>query len=577
MEAIRKVKSQHQRPTFDRILVSYNKLKKCPTPILALRSHIESAVRKGLIKAVQSSTGGSTAYVLVESSKSQFPIFTPEDDEESRSFVSTANECSNEESIDFNDYEVDSERQDCTDSEHSHQMLPSLPSADDDNSVSTKSVSTQSVNHNKNREVIRRHVTVPSSCNPEDIDTTRSKNDHHNWLLEELPRYTPFMAQRGDRVIYLRDAHNIYIKYELKELLELYTESNCDVNQIDSAIGADRCIVKALVTKVRFLQNNYIRFSMIELQNIPEDSDIFCFNVIYRPNRGICDFLVLEKLFNDSKTRVWTEGSEFRSLWKKSWWTGRITGQSAFDPQYPDSPFKRYQIKWDTGEKGRLSSWDLFQIDPDRLPKRRENGVVINREDLLKINYKPYLSEWPAVENLDCQRWRYYELKRVYNGIKFIETAVDKSVVKLLEVPLNKEISYPIGLKLIKKRLKNLFYRRKEALNDDIEMLKVNAKLYIKPRDLKYGDDLVSLLLNIAKDTEIVNEEQWKSLLNNYPKLIEGLPERNSTNDGSHSCKRAGSSDRNSTKKRLKSSKSNRNNTSSQTTCKDSSEKVSLR
>ena len=583
LEAIDIVKSQHQRPTFDRILVSYKKLNKDAkaTPILILRSHIESAIRKGLIRAVESSNGVATSYLPTNTYKNHSPsgsskygrssesrVLSCESQtsgtssislENSKSFDnmfhvnSKINEIPTNDYIDFSDIDIEEDREEDSESELSPQMFPSL--ANNSTSFSLNSVPIPSYNHSRNREVIRRHTTVPSSCNPEDIQQLLSKSDHQNWLLEELPRYTPFIGQKGDRVVYLRDAHRIYIDYELQELLKLYKESNCDCEQIDKAIG-DKYIVKAIVTKVKFYQNNYIRFSIIELKNTPEDTDAFCFNVLYRPNRGICDFLVLEKFFNQSQTCVWKSGSEFRSLWKKSWWTGRVIGKSVFNEQYPDSPFKCYKIKWHTDEEGRLSPWDLFEIEPTRLPKRKENGVLVQRADLLHINYKPDLNEWPEVDNLDFQKWRYFELKRVYSGIKFIEKYVDKSVLKLLDVPPNKEISYPIDLRLIKKRLKNLFYRRKDAVITEIENLKANAKLYIKPKYLKFGEDVVSLLLAIANDNEVINHEHLKMLLDSYPHLIQGIQDKSSTQSSSGSQKRSSSLVQNSTKKKFKGNRS---------------------
>ena len=204
---------------------------------------------------------------------------------------------------------------------------------------------------------------------------------------------------------------------------------------------------------------------------------------------------------------------------------------------------------WHTNEKGQLSPWDIFQIDPDRLPKRKENGVLVTREDMLKINYKPSFNEWPEVYDKEMDSWRCYESKRIYNAIKFIEKNLSEHIVSIFKECHNSEIAYPVNLQLIKERLKNLFYRRKEAIIRDITFLKTNAKLYVKKSDFKNCEEFVDLLLSVANDCQSIKVEHFDAHLNKFPLLKEDTPDlpqespsmssscdTNSTNSSSNDC-----------------------------------------
>ncbi len=36
--------------------------------------------------------------------------------------------------------------------------------------------------------------------------------------VETMPRYSPLIVQKGDRVVYLRDAHQLYLENEIQQL-----------------------------------------------------------------------------------------------------------------------------------------------------------------------------------------------------------------------------------------------------------------------------------------------------------------------------------------------------------------------
>lgn len=394
-----------------------------------------------------------------------------------------------------------------------------------DNSMVFKSLPNASVNHKKNKEVVRKRTTLsPTKCDTSDDDYPRI--DYENWLTETLPRYSPFIAQKGDRIVYLRDAHNIYIENEIKVLFENYKNFQCTAQHISKALQSDDSIIIATIIDVKFFQIRGIKFSVITLKCTLNEKQIQ-FNVLYRPNRGICEFLVLEQFYNRSVDMKWKSNDEFRSLWKKSWWIGIIVNKSIFNQKYPNSLFKCFEIKWNTNESGRLSPWDLFPVDQNRLPKNKLNGILTTPEDLLEYNYKPSINklsiifnEWPVIEEIDCNKWRSHECKRIYNGIKTIEKNISKSILSAFKNVNHKSVSYPVNLKCIKDRLKYMYYRRYDSIKNDINILRLNSKLYLKKTEFKNADDFIDLILLIVNDLKCVKEEQYIKHIMNYKHLI---------------------------------------------------------
>ena len=173
-------------------------------------------------------------------------------------------------------------------------------------SLSLNSTPIKSFNHNRNKEVLKKHLFSPSDQNTKQLEAII---DYKNWLMEPLPKYSPFIAQKGDKVVYLSDAHNIYIEYELKELRVLYEKFLSTSEEINAAIGSDDYIINAIVSEVKFYEINGISLTVIQLRSL-SNAKPFKFNVIYRPNRGICEFLVLENLYKQSLNNEWKRGKE---------------------------------------------------------------------------------------------------------------------------------------------------------------------------------------------------------------------------------------------------------------------------
>ncbi len=50
------------------------------------------------------------------------------------------------------------------------------------------------------------------NINPKNESKDQNKFEYNDWLSETMPRYSPFIAQKRDRVVYLRDGINYMLK-----------------------------------------------------------------------------------------------------------------------------------------------------------------------------------------------------------------------------------------------------------------------------------------------------------------------------------------------------------------------------
>lgn len=86
---------------------------------------------------------------------------------------------------------------------------------------------------------------------------------------------------------------------------------------------------------------------------------------------GFPDFLVERTRYDAAMQRNWTCRDKCRVWWRNegeedgSWWDGRILSVKAKSPEFPDSPWERYTIRYksDPTETHLHSPWELFDAD----------------------------------------------------------------------------------------------------------------------------------------------------------------------------------------------------------------------
>uniref|UniRef100_A0A8C9T218 Bromodomain and WD repeat domain containing 3 n=1 Tax=Scleropages formosus TaxID=113540 RepID=A0A8C9T218_SCLFO len=205
------------------------------------------------------------------------------------------------------------------------------------------------------------------------------------------------------------------------------------------------------------------------------------FSLKYHDMPDVIDFLVLQQFYNEAKERNWQSGMRFRSIIDDAWWFGSVENQQPFQSEYPDSLFQCYAVRWDNGEREKMSPWDMEPIPEEAaFPDEEGDGVPVLEEELKALLYRPQEGEWGVhTRDEDCER--------VICGIDQLLTLdIAKpfsSPVDLRDYPLYCiVVAYPTDLGTIRKRLENRFYRRISALMWEVRYIEHNARTFNEPQ-----------------------------------------------------------------------------------------------
>ncbi|XP_054156039.1 bromodomain and WD repeat-containing protein 3-like [Oppia nitens] len=361
-------------------------------------------------------------------------------------------------------------------------------------------------------------------------------DDYRHWVCETLPRRTPFIGQIGDRVVYMMDAHQVYMKFPFMDLQDEYRLFKCSLDDIRRSVPEAAIIgeIHARILGIKFLQKHNIQFTLIQLETVDylNTGSHQQFTVLYRPMAGIYDFLVLEKFHSDCQLmKSWSAGNEFKTIFRKSngtysWWFGRVVQcPSIFDQNYPQSAYNSVRVRFNYGDEDNLSPWDIYDVGDQERDRSIKYGLPVKRQHLLDTNYRPYLREWPEVDGVDLPLWRYHECRRIYKTLSAIDSRIDAKLVNSLQdyyqaLPY---FAYPITPAIIRERLNNMFYRRKEAIGYDLKLMRDNCRLFTHATDdwRKLLDQLCQLYLDVITDTRATDEN-----CDEYVGKYEQLPRR---------------------------------------------------
>uniref|UniRef100_A0AAR2IIZ8 Bromo domain-containing protein n=1 Tax=Pygocentrus nattereri TaxID=42514 RepID=A0AAR2IIZ8_PYGNA len=298
------------------------------------------------------------------------------------------------------------------------------------------------------------------------------------WITDVVPRKSPFVPQMGDEVIYFRQGHEAYVEAVCRS--NLYP-INLDKQPWKKMELRDQEFVKITGIKYEVCPPTLccLKLTLIDpgTSRITDKS----FFVKYHDMPDVIDFLVLRQSYDEARCRVWTPNNRFRSVIDDAWWFGTIVCQEPYQPEYPDSHFQCFKVKWDNGETEKLSPWDIEAIPEDaQQPESEGAGVPVTIEEMNDILYKPRDREWGV-------RSREEESARIIAGIDQLITvdiaAPFSGPVDLTQYPTYcTVIAYPTDLGTIRMRLKHNFYRRLSALIWDIRYIFHNARTFNEPR-----------------------------------------------------------------------------------------------
>ncbi|XP_060626304.2 bromodomain and WD repeat-containing protein 1 isoform X2 [Anolis sagrei] len=319
-----------------------------------------------------------------------------------------------------------------------------------------------------------------------------------DWITDMRLRRSPFVPQMGDEVIYFRQGHESYLEAVRKN--NIY-QLNPHKEPWRKIVLREQELVKIVGIRYEVGPPTLCCLKLTLMDHITGHLQDKSFSLKYHDMPDVIDFLVLRQFYDEARQRNWRPHDRFRSIIDDAWWFGTVLSQEPYQPQYPDSPFQCYSVKWDNGEIERLSPWDM-ELIPENVEPPEELGasVSVSAEEMAKLLYKPQKGEWQGGSQDE-------ECERIISAIDQLLT-LDISAPFAGPVDLNTYpkystvIAYPTDLWTIRMRLLNRFYRRLSALIWEVRCIESNARTFNEPNSTiaksaqKITDQLLEFIRN---------------------------------------------------------------------------------
>uniref|UniRef100_A0A4W6D0T8 Bromodomain and WD repeat domain containing 1 n=1 Tax=Lates calcarifer TaxID=8187 RepID=A0A4W6D0T8_LATCA len=316
------------------------------------------------------------------------------------------------------------------------------------------------------------------------------------WITDVIPRKSPFVPQMGDEVIYFRQGHEAYVEAVSRN--ELYP-INLDKQPWKKMELRDQEFVKITGIKYEVCPPTLCCLKLTLIDHGTGKITDKSFSVKYHDMPDVIDFLVLRQSYDEALRRNWQPNDRFRSVIDDAWWFGTIVCQEPYQPEYPDSLFQCFKVRWDNGETEKLSPWDVEPIPDD---ETEGGGIPVTADEMSELMYKPLPGEWG-------ERSRDEECERIIAGIDQLITveiaAPFSGPVDLVQYPTYcTVIAYPTDLGTIRLRLMHRFYRRLSALIWDARYIAHNARTFNEPRSkIAHSAKIITnVLQKFDEDTE---------------------------------------------------------------------------
>uniref|UniRef100_A0A8D2PL30 Bromodomain and WD repeat domain containing 1 n=1 Tax=Zosterops lateralis melanops TaxID=1220523 RepID=A0A8D2PL30_ZOSLA len=297
------------------------------------------------------------------------------------------------------------------------------------------------------------------------------------WITDTALRRSPFVPQMGDEVIYFRQGHEAYIEAVRRN--NIY-ELNPHKEPWRKVVLRDQELVKIVGIRYEVGPPTLCCLKLAFIDHATGKHTDKSFSIRYHDMPDVIDFLILRQFYDEARQRNWQASDRFRSIIDDAWWFGTVLGQEPYQPQYPDSHFQCYSVKWDNGEIEKLSPWDMEPV-PDNVDQPEELGasVSVTLEEVEKLLYKPQEGEWGMKSRDEA-------CERIIRGIDQLMTldisAAFAGPVDLCTYPKYcTVIAYPTDLNTIRTRLANRFYRRISALVWEVRYIESNARTFNEP------------------------------------------------------------------------------------------------
>ncbi|KAM4742969.1 bromodomain and WD repeat-containing protein 3 [Anableps anableps] len=333
------------------------------------------------------------------------------------------------------------------------------------------------------------------------------------WITDVIPRKSPFVPQMGDEVIYFRQGHEAYV--EAVSRSDLYP-INLEKQPWKKMELRDQEFVKITGIKYEVCPPTLCCLKLTLIDHGTKKITDKSFSIKYHDMPDVIDFLVLRQSYDEALRRNWQPNDRFRSVIDDAWWFGTIVCQEPYQPEYPDSLFQCFKVRWDNGESEKLSPWDVEPIQEDAQPPDTDGGgIPATAEEMKELMYKPVPGEWG-------ERSRDEECERIIAGIEQLITleiaAPFSGPVDLVQYPTYcTVIAYPTDLGTIRLRLINRFYRRLSALVWEARYIAHNARTFNEPRSkIAHSAKIISSVLQ-----KFVNNPSCTDILEIYSAVEE--------------------------------------------------------
>uniref|UniRef100_A0A8D3C4A2 Bromodomain and WD repeat domain containing 1 n=1 Tax=Scophthalmus maximus TaxID=52904 RepID=A0A8D3C4A2_SCOMX len=294
------------------------------------------------------------------------------------------------------------------------------------------------------------------------------------WITDVIPRKSPFVPQMGDEVIYFRQGHEAYVEAVSRN--ELYP-INLDKQPWKKMELRDQEFVKITGIKYEVCPPTLCCLKLTLIDNGTGKISDKSFSVKYHDMPDVIDFLVLRQSYDEAMRRNWQPNDRFRSVIDDAWWFGTIVCQEPYQPEYPDSLFQCFKVRW---EKQHIQYVYIGLSRAAEQPETEGGGIPVTADEMRELMYKPLTGEWG-------ERSRDEECERIIGGIDQLITveiaAPFSGPVDLVQYPTYcTVIAYPTDLGTIRFRLLHRFYRRLSALIWDARYIAHNARTFNEPR-----------------------------------------------------------------------------------------------
>ncbi|XP_037687468.1 bromodomain and WD repeat-containing protein 1-like isoform X2 [Choloepus didactylus] len=341
------------------------------------------------------------------------------------------------------------------------------------------------------------------------------------WITDTTLRKSPFVPQMGDEVIYFRQGHEAYIEavrrnniYELNPNKEPWRKMDLRDQELVKIVGIRYEIGPPTLCCLKLAFIDPASGKLMDKS----------FSIRYHDMPDVIDFLVLRQFYDEARQRNWQSCDKFRSIIDDAWWFGTVLSQEPYQPQYPDSHFQCYIVRWDNTEIEKLSPWDMEPI-PDNVNPPEELGasISVTSDELEKLLYKPQDGEWG-------QKSRDEECERIISGIDQLLNldiaAAFAGPVDLCTYPKYcTVVAYPTDLYTIRLRLVNRFYRRLSALIWEVRYIEHNARTFNEPESViaRSAKKITDQLLKFIKNQDCTNISELSNTSENDEQNAEDL------------------------------------------------------